>query len=113
MYCSFNFLFRIFVDNLNHFKIMELHLNQNRYAADQRKYYGQTVMAIIRHLNNAATLNDLIRYVGIAYGQPIEVVAERVERALRAGVHLGFIVKHGNIYLLPSHTYDSLDENMN
>lgn len=79
---------------------MEPHLNQNRYAAEQKRYYGQTVMAAIQYLGNAATAVELTRYIAVTHGQPEELVRSEVRRALHRGVTTGFFVKRERTYFL-------------
>lgn len=80
---------------------MEPHLNLSEVEANQRKYYGQTVMATLKHLGVASTLNDVIRTIANVTDQPVELVTDGVKRSLRLGTRLGFIVKNGDRFGLP------------
>lgn len=80
---------------------MEPHLNLSEVEASQRKYYGHTVMATLKHLRVESTLIDVIRYVANVTGQPEELVKDGVKRSLLVGTRLGFIVKNGNRFGLP------------
>lgn len=81
---------------------MEPHLNERLYEATQRKYYGRTVMAYMLHLRNSITRKDLITNIAVAYGQPEELVKSGVNKSLRLGVEMGFFVKNGNSYSVPT-----------
>lgn len=73
----------------------------DKYSEEEsRKYNGQTVMAVLAHLGDAATADKICEEIVYAIDQPKDVVEPEVRRILRRGVTNGFLVKFGKNYLL-------------
>lgn len=86
--------------------MMEPHLNVHRVKADERKYFGRTVMATLRQLGAAASQYEVIRCVANVTGQPEVVVQNGVIQSLLRGTRMGFFVRSGNKFAVPSTSID-------
>lgn len=80
---------------------MESHLNSFEVIRNERKYYGRTVVAALKHLGVESTSDEVVRHVAYLTGQSIETIRNGVERSLVTGTRWGFFVRNGNKFSIP------------
>lgn len=68
---------------------------------------GQCVMQALAFLQRAVTEEDLMKCFNVSSHESLNLVQEELKGILDKGVDLGFIVKSGNEYALPSTTYEA------
>lgn len=76
----------------------ELELTPQQY----KKYNGQSIMSALSSMGKKATLEELSKHIAQLTNQAEEYVRTEVLNVLDRGLNDGFLLKHGQFYVLPS-----------
>lgn len=76
------------------------------YTPEQHKTNCGKLLASTLQFMGKGTAADIIEEISYNIGRSEEIVERDVKNALRKGIINGFLIKQGNLYMVPKHAYE-------